>query len=96
MNNLLPDNDDVLVFAQPGGWQRVGRGKEPPRAQKRHCWAAGRGLTDGIRLLDRDRDVQAIVERSRAAFVRVWTRVQTFEPEWLANFSTIWREAIGR
>ena len=76
MNNLLPDNDDVLVFkhSQEGGsgWGEVVLNR--PGRKNAIVGPLGRGLTDGIRLLDRDEDVQAIVlSGAGAAFVRVWT-----------------------
>ena len=99
MNNLLPDNDNVLVFkhSQEGGsgWGEVVLNR--PGRKNAIVGPLGRGLADGIRLLDRDEDVQAIVLSGAGGSFCSGLDLAAFndlpEPEWLGNFSTIWREA---
>ena len=99
MKALLPDNDDVLVFkhSQEGGsgWGEVVLNR--PGRKNAIVGPLGRGLADGIRLLDRDEEVQAIVLSGAGGSFCSGLDLAAFndlpEPEWLANFSTIWRDA---
>ena len=99
MKNLLPDNDDVLVFkhSQEGGsgWGEVVLNR--PGRKNAIVGPLGRGLADGIRLLDRDEEVQAIVLSGAGGSFCSGLDLAAFndlpEPEWLAKFSTIWRDA---
>ena len=99
MKNLLPDNDDVLVVkhgAESGScWGEVVLNR--PERKNAIVGPLGRGLADGIRLLDDDEEVQVIVLCGAGGSFCSGLDLAAFnhspEPEWLAEFSTIWRGA---
>ena len=99
MKNLLADNDDVLVLkhSEEGGscWGEVVLNR--PERKNAIVGPLGRGLADGIRLLDDDADVQVIVLSGAGGSFCSGLDLAAFndspEPEWLADFSTIWRGA---
>ena len=87
----------VFKHSQEGGsgWGEVVLNR--PGRKNAIVGPLGRGLADGIRLLDRDEDVQAIVLSGAGGSFCSGLDLTAFndlpEPEWLANFSTIWRDA---
>ena len=99
MENLLQDHEDVLVHKHQieggGCWGEVILNR--PHRKNAIVGPLGRGLAAGIRLLDKDPQVQAIVLRgadgSFCSGLDLAAFNDTPEPEWLSDFQSIWRIA---
>ena len=97
--DVLPDNSDICVYKHPveGGtsWGELVLNR--PERKNAIVGPLGRGLAQGINLLDADEEVQAIVIRGAGGSFCSGLDLAAFndspEPEWLADFANIWRGA---
>lgn len=99
MTNLLHNNDDVWVVKheeEAGScWGEIVLNR--PERKNAIVGPLGQGLAEGLAMLDKDEEVQAIVLRGAGGSFCSGLDLAAFndspEPEWLADFSNIWRGA---
>ncbi len=99
MADLLPGNEDVSVYKHrvEGGtcWGELILDR--PSRKNAIVGPLGVGLAQGIRLLDQDEGVQVIVLHGAGGSFCSGLDLAAFNdspaPEWLSDFSDIWRDA---